>query len=142
MMFNTGFNRHPSHGESLLRSGTCTGLIQLLQSKYTITLQVWIMPPENWYSYLSYTIIIIKLHINPYYPSRPGKHPSSEPNSASARLDSRLRKKPTIRTEPHTFAVTFSPGGYTHQPNRAAQQCGWSLPNSLPMLWETLYTTY
>ena len=143
----------PRHGESLLSSGASTGLIQSLQSKYTIILQVWRIPPEQWYWYRSYAIITIQLHnntsgmenaswelvlipvlsiysfihINPYYPSRPGKHPSSEPNHASARfiIYSRPRKTPTIRTEPYSCAVIFSPGGNTHQPNRTAHlQCG------------------
>ena len=88
------------------------------------------------------------IQINPYYPSRPGKHPSSEPNRASARLDSRPRKTPTNRTEPRNSAVIFSPGGSTNQPNRTAQlhSVAWqgfgSLPNSLLRLWETPCTTY
>ena len=63
------------------------------------------------------------IHIHPYYPSRPGKHPSSEPNRTPAQTDSRPGETPTNRTEPRSYTVWLQGFG--------------SFPNSLPnKLWE------
>ena len=143
----------PSHVESLLSSGTCTGLIQSLQSKYTIILQVWRMPPEQWYWYRSYAI---QLHNNTSGMENASWELVLVPvlsifvYTHKSILSVSPGETPIFRTEPRNCAVIFSPGGNAHQPNRTKPRSYtvWlphgfgSLPNSLPRLWETPYTTY
>ena len=103
-------------------------------------------------------------HINPYYPSRPGKHP---PTAHLARLFSRPGKHPTtthlapLYRAPCTVIISagetptnrasarlYSRPGKHPQSAHPHSYTVWlpqgfgRLPNSLTRLWETPYTTY